>query len=126
MTELWVPIIAIITPVLAVAIVFYFKLQTQRMVHQERLAMIEKGITPADINMEQLVEAANKPVNAQRNLTSGIVTTLVGLAILIGLSSIGSGPWLLGGLIPMAVGIGQVIAYVISIPKSGEDRDSNK
>jgi len=119
MIELWVPIIAILTPVLIVGIVFYFKLQTQKMVHQERLSMIEKGIRPADIQPEQLTEALNLPAPAQRNLTSGIITTLVGLAILVGLSSIGRGPWLLGGLIPMAVGIGQVIGYVVAQPKSG-------
>jgi len=46
-----------------------------------------------------------------------MVTAFVGLAILIGLSFISPGhvgPWLLGGLIPMFVGIAQIITAVLS------------
>ena len=61
--------------------------------------------------------------DAQSALFKGIRLTLIGLAILIGLSFIGGtpgtsdfrgGPWLLGGLIPMFVGIAQVIIAVLS------------
>jgi hypothetical protein len=61
--------------------------------------------------------------DAQRALFKGIRLTLIGLAILIGLSFIGGtpgssdfrpGPWLLGGLIPMFVGIAQVIIALLS------------
>ena len=54
---------------------------------------------------------------AQRQLHRGMVTAFVGLAILIGLSFISPGhvgPWLLGGLIPMFVGIAQIITAVLS------------
>jgi hypothetical protein len=60
-------------------------------------------------------------------LRKGIMLALIGLAILIGLSFIGydnngpfnspemhPGPWLLGGLIPMFVGIAQIIVAVLS------------
>jgi hypothetical protein len=59
----------------------------------------------------------------QRALYRGIRTAFIGLAILIGLSFIGGtpgsadfhgGPWLLGGLIPMFVGIAQVIIALLS------------
>jgi len=53
---------------------------------------------------------------AQRQLHRGMVTAFVGLAILIGLSFINPGhvgPWLLGGLIPMFVGIAQIITAVL-------------
>lgn len=59
----------------------------------------------------------------QRSLYRGIRTGFVGLAILIGLSFIGGspfsadfhgGPWLLGGLIPLFVGIAQVIIALLS------------
>lgn len=53
---------------------------------------------------------------AQRQLHRGMVTAFVGLAILIGLSFISPGhvgPWLLGGLIPMFVGIAQIITAVL-------------
>jgi hypothetical protein len=59
----------------------------------------------------------------QRALFRGIRTAFIGLALLIGLSFIGGtpgtmdfhgGPWLLGGLIPMFVGIAQVIIALLS------------
>jgi hypothetical protein len=64
---------------------------------------------------------------ARSSLRKGIMLALIGLAILIGLSFIGydtngpfnspefhPGPWLLGGLIPMFVGIAQIIVAVLS------------
>jgi len=68
------------------------------------------------------------PNSPQCLLRKGITTGMVGLALLIGLSFIGyhggeapfepasihPGPWLLGGLIPMFVGIAQVITALLS------------
>ncbi len=58
---------------------------------------------------------------AQNQLRKGITVTMVGFALFIGLSFIGmngghihGGPWLLGGLIPMFVGIAQIINAVIN------------
>jgi hypothetical protein len=58
--------------------------------------------------------------HAQAQLRKGIQVALIGLALLIGLSFIGFhegryvyGPWLLGGLIPMFVGIAQIISAVL-------------
>jgi hypothetical protein len=59
----------------------------------------------------------------QDALYKGIRTAFIGFAILIGLSFIGGtpgtpdfhgGPWLLGGLIPMFVGIAQIIIALLS------------
>jgi hypothetical protein len=72
----------------------------------------------------------------QRALYKGIRTAFVGFAILLGLSFIGGtpltpgfhgGPWLLGGLIPMFVGIAQVIIALLSgaqLPGVGGPRAS--
>ncbi len=67
---------------------------------------------------------------AQCGLRKGIVTTAVGFALLIGLSFIGlrgdgvfvPGPWLLGGLIPMFVGLAQIANAILAgaqFPRSG-------
>ena len=59
----------------------------------------------------------------QQALFKGIRLALIGLALFIGLSFVGGtpgtpgfryGPWLLGGLIPMFVGIAQIIVAVLS------------
>ncbi len=61
--------------------------------------------------------------DAQTTLFKGIRLALIGFAILIGLSFLGGtpgtpefhgGPWLLGGLIPMFVGIAQIIIALLS------------
>jgi hypothetical protein len=57
--------------------------------------------------------------HAQRHLRKGVQVAFIGLALLIGLSFIGVGsgnflgPWLLGGLIPLFVGIAQIITAII-------------
>jgi hypothetical protein len=58
---------------------------------------------------------------AQAQLRRGIQVAFIGFALLIGLSFIGFhdgryvyGPWLLGGLIPMFVGIAQIITAVLA------------
>jgi hypothetical protein len=65
----------------------------------------------------------NPEDDPQRALYKGIRLALIGFAILLGLSFIGGtpmtpgfqgGPWLLGGLIPMFVGIAQIIIAVLS------------
>ncbi len=60
----------------------------------------------------------------QLQLRKGIRVTFIGLALLIGLSFIGGpnhpfGPWLLGGLVPMFVGIAQVISAVLGGARLG-------
>jgi hypothetical protein len=68
------------------------------------------------------------PNSMQCTMRRGITTTAVGFALLIGLSFIGyhggdgpfnpatihPGPWLLGGLIPMFVGIAQILIALMS------------
>ncbi len=66
---------------------------------------------------------------AQHQLRRGVQVAFIGLALLIGLSFIGYhgdgpphyGPWLLGGLIPLFVGIAQVISAVMSGARIGGD-----
>ena len=55
--------------------------------------------------------------NPNRMLRKGITLAMCGFALLIGLSFIDigrPGPWLLGGLIPLFVGIAQIIIAVLS------------
>jgi len=80
------------------------------------------GVPPFNYN------AYEDPNSAQCTMRRGILTAMVGFAILIGLSFIGyrggdgpfvpasihPGPWLLGGLIPMFVGIAQIIIALLS------------
>jgi hypothetical protein len=119
--------------------------------HRERIELIRRGM----VSPQQMYggrrgwrdpESAPTPPQAQRawvpgpndfdgadrSLRKGIMLTLIGLAILIGLSFIGydtsgpfnspeihPGPWLLAGLIPMFVGIAQIIVALLSGARLG-------
>ncbi|HZZ66459.1 MAG TPA: DUF6249 domain-containing protein [Candidatus Baltobacteraceae bacterium] len=106
--------------------------------HQERMAMIQRGLTPppdtrwAARAARQGWYAPNPAAAgydpyvyaewyAQRSLRKGITTAMIGFALLIGLSwGLGpSGPWLLGGLIPLFVGIAQIIVAVLGGARLG-------
>lgn len=116
--------------------------------HQERMEMLRRGITPPP-NLREMRKAmkygwtpgqpAPQPYNqyayeseyyAQQQLRRGIQVAFIGLAITIGLSFIGYhddgrfvyGPWLLGGLIPLFVGIAQIVGAVLSGAHFGPPR----
>ncbi len=122
--------------------------------HQERMEMLRRGITPPLSPREMRraskygwnpgAMAAGPPANqynyeggdyyAQRQLRKGIQVAFIGFALLVGLGFIGYhgdgryvyGPWLLGGLIPMFVGIAQIVGAVLSgatfAPPTSRDR----
>jgi hypothetical protein len=109
--------------------------------HQERMEMLRHGIVPPP-NARDMRKAmkygwtpsAGMPsaapnhygyepdFYAQQQLRRGIQVAFIGFALLVGLGFIGYhndgryvyGPWLLGGLIPMFVGIAQIIGAVLS------------
>lgn len=116
--------------------------------HQERIEMIRRGMMPPpDSRLYRDMQRrgwqpgpippppgpARGPVPtppggyfddqfyAQSQMRKGVTVTMVGFALLIGLSFIGFregrmefGPWLLGGLIPMFVGIAQIINALLN------------
>lgn len=71
--------------------------------HRERMAMIEKGIAPAEWEQDEAARRFN------RDAASPMTVTLVGVALTLGLLTLGVGPWLLGGLVPTAYGCAMLI-----------------
>jgi hypothetical protein len=107
--------------------------------HRERMEMIRHGMAPSERIGTAWVPPPPPQVSEPRKkrkgrgcrdedndpphvtLRKGIRLSMIGLALTIGLSFIGfdgghpePGPWLLGGLIPMFVGISQVILALLS------------
>lgn len=118
MNNVLVAMLGVSVPIFITAIVFMFVYQHRKMLHKERLLMIEKGIAPAGEGLQEMPH----PIQRKRMLTNGITTAAIGLALLLGLGTMGRGPHLLGGLIPLAVGLGQIISYLVTTEdsKSGE------
>jgi hypothetical protein len=107
--------------------------------HQERMEMLRRGIvpppnardmrramkygwTPSSVTPDPTNQYVYYPPDfyAQQQLRRGMQVAFIGLALLIGLGFIfyrgdgAPGPWLLGGLIPLFVGIAQIIGAVLS------------
>ena len=76
--------------------------------HRERMAMIERGLVPPEPDSDDDGCAASGP-----SRTSPVTLTLVGIAITLGLLTIGIGPWLIGGLVPTAIGCGMLINQML-------------
>jgi hypothetical protein len=103
--------------------------------HKERIEMIRHAIVPppswkdwsrgAAAPMPPRAARSAAPLSdddPQRTLRKGVVLAFVGLALTIGLSFIGfliepgrfvPGPWLLGGLIPLFIGLAQVVTAMM-------------
>lgn len=100
--------------------------------HRERMAMIAHGLVPPGGfgRATRVGPPFGDPTDresATGTLIHGIKMIFVGMALLIGLSFIGyhsggplgvgtvhPGPWLLGGLIPMFIGVAKVFIAVLS------------
>jgi hypothetical protein len=112
--------------------------------HQERLEMLKRGIVPppdskwarraakygwydpSPYGVPQGQPGAAPPTydaygamchNPNAMLRKGITLVCIGIALTVGLSFIDvgrPGPWLLGGLIPMFVGVAQVVIAMLS------------
>lgn len=106
--------------------------------HNERMEMLKRGMIPPQDLKKARVYTAPPPytgqqaqtvqpmyyqdLQAQAALRKGISITAVGFAITFGLSFIGFGPWLIGGLVPLFVGIAQIIIAVMSGAQFGPQR----
>lgn len=109
--------IAIMMPVFIVALSLIYAGIHRYLKHRERMAMIEKGIAPTDWKPEDLP----LPRSPQSTMVRGLTSVFVGLALTLGLLTLGFGPWLLGGLIPMAYGGAVLIAHYLEGDRKKEE-----
>jgi hypothetical protein len=129
--ELLVPLLAIFC-IFGLPVVAWMSIRA--MAHRERMEMLRQGLVPNAFEgkarwaqgvppppSRQAMASGWSPDDAHGALRKGITVTMVGFAITIGLSFIGlddgswhPGPWLLGGLIPLFVGLAQVIIALMS------------
>lgn len=97
----FVPIIISVLTVVLVITLRWFS-------HKERMALINKGLSPEN-------ELKNKQ-NHKIILAIGLVIGLGGLALTIGLITLGVGPWLLAGLLPLFIGLSFVLVSMVLAP----------
>ena len=112
-----VGMVAILFPVLFLAVILGFIILMRYLRYKENLMMIQRGLQPP-MNSERRAMRYAMPGG---RLRGGIITSFVGLALFFGLLTMGWGPWLLGGLIPLAVGVGEILTFILMTPTK-EDR----
>jgi hypothetical protein len=113
---------ALLAWLLALVIFLGFIVLLRYIDHRERMAMIRLGIDP------------NRNRRGIGVLRAGLITTMVGMALTVGLYPIGFmvpvaytgperiGPWLLPGLIPLGVGVALIISYYLTPDVRPPDR----
>ncbi|MCY0900585.1 MAG: DUF6249 domain-containing protein [Firmicutes bacterium] len=111
-----IPIVAILFPVFLLAVILGFILLMRYLRYKESVNMIHRPVPPTPDSMQQMSPLQARTMNPYARLRSGIITSMVGIALIIGLLTIGVGPWLLGGLIPLAVGLGEILTFIIMMP----------
>jgi hypothetical protein len=131
-----------IVPLAGILVIFglplTYAIVNRVLAHQERLEMIKHGVVPPpdpkwakrmgkmgafyDPNAYGMARgydpyASTCGGDPNRQLRKGISLVCIGIALTVGLSFIEPGrpgPWLLGGLIPMFVGVAQVVIAMLS------------
>jgi hypothetical protein len=116
-----------VIPIVLLVAIFGTIVLTRWFKHRETMALMEKGLLP-----EQYARyiSASRGRSGRGLLGWGIALTMLGLALLIGLWPIGFverpgpehgswyplnfGPWMLGGLIPLFIGLALLITYLLT------------
>jgi hypothetical protein len=96
--------------------------------HRERMTLIERGLLRES--------GGRRTPRGSGLLRGGLITAMVGFAVTIGLYTLGYllpepfsavpgrlGPWLLPGLIPLAVGVALVASYYLAPPRPDLSED---
>jgi len=105
-----VPLGAFALVILIVRIISKSEVRQREMVHKERLALIEKGVT-------EFPEEFTKGINLPRYMVWGFILSAFGLALIIGLaiSGVWQGP--VAGLIFLFIGLALLLFYRIQSKK---------
>ena len=79
--------------------------------YKERVELARLGFSSEDLRKPAvLLRGGNRGV-----LWGGVISAASGLALLLGLSTLGEGVWLLGGLVPLCVGLGMILIYFATL-----------
>jgi hypothetical protein len=100
--------LAYFTPIILTALVVILVIALRWFTHKERMGRIAQGMTS-----EEKGKAEKSPKIA---LATGLILSLIGLALTIGLVTLGVGPWLLAGLLPLSVGLGFILVSLVLAP----------
>ncbi|KPK87097.1 hypothetical protein AMJ80_12550 [bacterium SM23_31] len=108
--------------ILIIFVIHRNRVRHRELIHKERLALIEKGVT-------EFPDEFRKGVNLHLYMAWGFVFSGFGLALIIGLMIIGDWEGIIGGLIFLFIGLALLLFYKIQSKKeeaknlTGKPRD---
>lgn len=100
----------LVIPLILLVILLGFVTLNRYITYKERIALAQMGFSIEDLNHATTRKHGNRGV-----LWGGVITAMSGLALLLGLATLGTGAWLLGGLLPLFVGLGMVLIYFMTL-----------
>jgi peptidoglycan/LPS O-acetylase OafA/YrhL len=126
---LLIPIVAIVMSLSIPIWVVYWEYRKRKdtfaLLHQERMAAIEKGVEPPPLPAGFLNGDA-KTASPRRYLLKGLVWTFIGLGIIGALFSQHEQEAAMFGLIPTGIGLAYLIYYFAAGKKEAEALDAAK
>lgn len=97
----------VVASLLLLVILLGFVTLNRYLSYRERIALARLGF-----GAEDLAAAGSFSREGSRGvLWGGVITMMSGFALLLGLAPLGSGVWLIAGLLPMFVGLGMLLIY---------------
>ncbi len=118
-----IPILSIIlgigVAVLAITLSYLKRRQVLTLYHQERMAALEKGVDLPPLPDALLTDDA-RPRSPRRLLLTGLVWLFVGIGLTVAVYNFASIKLALFGLIPVGVGLAQLIYYAVAGKQEAE------
>lgn len=105
--------LAYFTPIILSVLVVILVIALRWFSYKERMALIAQGVSPED--------ERKHGKNQKTFLAIGLVIGLIGLALTIGLITLGVGPWLLAGLLPLFVGLAFILVSLVLAPSKPKE-----
>lgn len=112
-----VPLLTIVLlPIALVLMLLSFITLNRYIRYKERVALAQLGLLPDASDWRDRVRGHG----SRGVLWGGVITATSGLALLLGLGTLGVGVWLLAGFLPLFVGLGMILIYFLT-PGSAND-----
>ena len=105
----------------SLALVLCFVTLNRYITFRERVALARLGYSLED----QLSHAAYRRGN-RGVLWGGVITAMSGMALLLGLATLGVGAWLIAGLLPLFVGLGMLVVYFLTLGPGEPNRAADE
>lgn len=99
--------LAYFTPIILTALAVILIIALRWFTYKERMSRIAQG---------QPLEDPHKGESHKTILAIGLLSGLIGLALTIGLATLGIGPWLLAGLLPLFIGLAFILVSLVLAP----------